>query len=110
MGELEERIEQVLNDPAQMARLGRLAQSLMGGEAPPSAAPNIGEPGPDPALLGRVARLMQAGAGEESGRDGLLRALAPYLSPARRRRLERALRLARLGRVLRLLGEEGLDV
>lgn len=110
MGELEERIEQLLNDPAQMARLGRLAQSLMGGEDPPTAAPNAGEPGPDPALLGRVARLMQAGAGEASDRDGLLRALAPYLSPDRRRRLERALRLARLGRVMRLLGEESLDV
>lgn len=110
MGELEERIEQLLNDPAQMARLGRLAQSLMGGEDPPTAATQVGESGPDPALLGRVARLMQAGAGEASDRDGLLRALAPYLSPDRRRRLERALRLARLGRVMRLLGEEGLDV
>lgn len=100
MGELEEQLNRVLNDPEQMAELNRLAQSLLGGDAPAAAAP----PGPEAALLGRAAQLLGAGEGRS---EGMLRALAPYLSPKRRARLERALKLGRMSRLLRLFGEEG---
>ena len=82
MGEWEEQLNRVLNDPEQMAELNRLAQSL----------------------LGRAAQLLGAGEGRS---EGMLRALAPYLSPKRRARLERALKLGRMSRLLRLFGEEG---
>lgn len=97
MGELEEQLNRVLNDPEQMAELNRLAQSLLGGDAPAA-------PGPEAALLGRAAQLLGAGEGRS---EGMLRALAPYLSPKRRARLERALKLGRMSRLLRLFGEEG---
>ena len=106
MGEIEERIEQVLNDPAQMARLSSLAQSLLGGSAPPPEEPAAGDMGLDPALLARLGRLLTEDAGAERSREGLLHALEPWLSPGRRERLARALRLARLSRLAgRALGE-----
>ena len=106
MGELEERIQQVLNDPAQMAELSRLAQSLMGGADGESAAPPPG-PGPETGLLGHALPFLREDAGEGKSREGLLRALAPYLAPKRRERLERALRLTRLGRLAqKAMGEE----
>lgn len=109
MGEIEERIEQVLNDPAQMERLGRLAQSLMGGAAAPPEAPASAPelPGLDPALLARLGRLLTEDAGAERSREGLLRALEPWLAPKRREKLERALRLARLGRLAQRAFGEG---
>ena len=106
MGEIEERIEQILNDPAQMERLNRMAQSLFGGDsAPPEEAAGI--PGFDPALLARLSRLMTEDAGAERSREGLLHALEPWLAPGRRERLARALRLARLSSLARRAFGEG---
>ncbi len=108
MGEWEERIQQVLNDPAQMEELSRLAQSLMGGgdtEAKPaeSAPPELGL---DASLLAKAAKLLRDD-GETGGRQGMLRALEPYLAPRRREKLERALKLARLSRLAKLAFGEG---
>ena len=67
MDEIGERIEQVLNDPAQLERLSGLARSLLGGGGgtpPPEAA----VPGLDPALLARLGRLMTEDAGAERRR------------------------------------------
>ena len=110
MGEIEERIEQVLNDPAQLEKLSGLARSLLGGDAAP-VPPEAGLPGLDPALLARLGRLMTEDAGAEKARAGLLQALEPWLAPRRREKLARALRLARLGRLAqRALGEGEGDV
>lgn len=106
MGEWEERIQQVLNDPAQMAELSRLAQSLMGGgdaEPEPDAPPTGGL---DAALLSKAAKLLREDTGSE-GREGLLRAMEPWLAPKRREKLERALRLARLSHLAKLAFGEG---
>lgn len=106
MDEIGERIEQVLNDPAQLERLSGLARSLLGGGGgtpPPEAA----VPGLDPALLARLGRLMTEDAGAERSREALLQALEPWLAPARRERLTRALRLARLSRLARRAFGEG---
>ena len=109
MGDWEERINQVLNDPEQMEKLNRLAQSLMGGGGgAQSEAPSAGELGLDPELLGRVGRLLREERNEDRARLGLLTAMKPYLSPRRQEKLERAMKLARLSRLAKLtLGEEG---
>lgn len=107
MDELEERIGQVLNDPEQMARLSSLAQSLLGGASPPEAAAPAGAPDPGGALLGKLGSLLAQDAGNERSREGLLQALGPWLSPGRRDRLQRALRIARLTRLARTALGEG---
>lgn len=101
MSELEDRINSVLNDPEQMARIAGLAQSLMGGEAAPQPPEGF-----DPEKL----RSLLSAAGSGDDKRQLLRAMEPWLSPARREKLERALKLARLAGVARLALEEGGDV
>ncbi|MBR5343943.1 MAG: hypothetical protein IK149_08610 [Oscillospiraceae bacterium] len=93
MDELEGQIREVLGDPAQMAQIMGLAQSLLGGApdekpgSPPKGfAEKLGLPQPKP----------EGGAGDP---QALLRALQPYLSDRRQRKLERALRITRMARL-----------
>ena len=92
MGELEDRISGVLNDPQQMEQIMNMARSLMGGEAPPEPA------APDPGLTARLGGLLR-GSGGDGDRRALLEALKPWLSAKRREKLERAMRMARLARL-----------
>ncbi len=108
MGELEERLESVLSDPAQMSRIAQMASRLMGSIAPeePTPAP----PGADPAMLAMIGRLAGKMRGDK-GRAQLLQGLSPYLSARRRARLEQALRMAAAaslaGAALEEMGGEG---
>ncbi len=92
MGDWEERIAGILNDPEQMAQIQEMARSLMG----------EGAPGAQPEPTGGMAKLsglLQSGG--SSPAQELLRAMKPYLSQKRQGKLERALRIAR---VLKLAG------
>ena len=118
MRELEDRINSVLSDPEQLARISAMAQSLMGGAQQtdesgpqPSAAPDpsvIGNalkafPGLDAASLGKLF-----GGGAKSRHLAALEALAPCLDEKRREKLTRAIRLARLASLAKLgLGDKG---
>ena len=90
MGELEDRLEAVLNDPRQMERIARMASSLMGGMgmgAGRGAGPGTGGGG--------------EGGRENENKRRLLSALSPFLSAGRQQRLERALRVAAAARLAR---------
>ena len=129
MGEFEDRINSVLNDPEQMDKIANLAKSLMGGEAQ-KADPGdggmmgklgdlakgltgggpSGRDGPDidPAMLGKIGRLMKAGNAQNSNERALLEAMKPYLTEKRRQKMDRALQLAKLARIARIaMGEMG---
>ena len=97
MSEFEDKLHAILSDPAEMERITRLAGQLMGG----------GEEAPDGATRQGSGKLLRGAEGGGS-KAALLNALAPYLQPERRARLQRALRLAG---VLRIAGaalrEEG---
>lgn len=96
MDDLEGQIRQVLGDPAQMAQIMDLAQSLMGGGAAeaPKEAP---APAPELGLLGKLGGLMQQGAqGSQGDRQALLQALRPYLSEKRQRKVDRAMQITRM--------------
>ena len=90
MGELEDKLNAVLSDPAAMAEVTRLAQQLMGegGGLPP--------PPPDGEGAGFPAGLLRPWDGRN---HPLARAMAPYLGEERRRRLERALGIASAARM-----------
>lgn len=104
MDDLEQKIQSVLSDPAQMAQVLEMAKSLgitlpkpdaAPAEAPeppdaPEAAPQPEPPKPDapPPTL--------PGGGLAQRQEALLRALEPFLRPARREKIERALQIARL--------------
>lgn len=109
MSELEDRLNSILSDPEQMARINSLAQSLMGGagDAPQTGDPAGRDSAPESALPGKLAALL----GQQSG-DGdkraLLEAMKPYLSEKRRGKLDRAMRLTRMAKLARLaMGEMG---
>lgn len=129
MSEFENRINSVLNDPEQMDKIANLAKSLMGGEAQ-KADPGDGgmmgklgelaksltgggstgrdSPDIDPAMLGKIGRLMKAGNAQNSNERALLEAMKPYLTEKRRQKMDRALQLAKLARIARIaMGEMG---
>ena len=91
MNELEEKLNSVLNDPAELERITRLAAELMGGgEAPEAEKQEDG---------GLAARLKSMLGGGGSDKTELLHALSPYLRPERQARLRRALHLAKMARL-----------
>ena len=124
MAELEEKLNAILGDPNAMGQIMALARSLGGGGGtgePNSPPPEPGETPPPPpasqpevpdlsALLGQVdPRLMQMGRSllknckERDDRNAaLLAALRPFLRKERYARLDRAIQIARLSRVLRV--------
>lgn len=125
MGELEERISSVLNDPEQLSQIRAMAQALMGGAnagvpfesgnpAPPGNAGSSGNAAPpeNPASLEKLAELLRGGAAGGSPRLAALEALASCLDEKRREKLRRAMRLARVLRLAQagLLSAEGKDV
>ena len=113
VSELEERLNSILSDPEQMARINSLAQSLMGGGAgdapPPSSGAGEAPAGtgvPDGALLGKLGGLL--GRSGDPDKRALLEAMKPYLSEKRRGKLGRAMKLTRMAKLARLaMGELG---
>ena len=129
MSEFEDRINSVLNDPEQMDKIANLAKSLMGGDGQKTApgdggmmgklgelakslagggSAGQGSPAIDPAMLGKIGRLMKAGNAQSSNERALLEAMKPYLTEKRRQKMDRALQLAKLARIARIaMGEMG---
>ena len=150
MGELEEKLNTILGDPAAMGQIMALAQSLgrsapespqedqegggetagekpgweRAGTVPVSAAPppalETGGENPlaalsslDPKLIQMGMRLWQEYQGGDQRTTDLLQALRPFLREERRGRLDRALQIARMTRMIRAaitaLGERGQE-
>ena len=126
MAQLEEQLNQILGDPQAMEQIMALAQSLSGkgqehGDPSPeqdSPQPEAENASPLSALSGLDPRLLQLGMGllsEYSAQDdrktALLEALKPFLKRERQEKIDQAVRIARLSRVVRaafwLLGGTG---
>lgn len=142
MAQWEEQLNQILGNPQAMGQIMSLAQSLSGKQetsqqedAPPEMADQsaveeedhtLEESAPSPlsALSGLDPKLLQMGMGllsEYSAQDdkktALLAALKPFLKPERQAKMDQAVRIARLTRVIRTAlrmfrdrGEEEDDV
>ena len=93
MDELESQIRAVLGDPQQMAQIMGLAQSLMGGGEQPPPAP----------AEKRESPLSLPGGG--SDQQALLRAVRPYLSEKRQRKIDRAIQITRMAHLAKLAME-----
>ena len=118
MADWQDQLNSILSDPDAMAQIASLAQSLSGGSedaaafpggaAEEDAAPRGGpafDPGAvktalgglDPELTRRLLPLLrQMNRPESSETTAFLLALRPFLSEARRGKVERAAQLARL--------------
>lgn len=113
MDDLQKRLEEVLNDPQQMQEIFTLAKSLglelpeterqpeKAAEQPPqtdtAAAPPVQlPPGLGAAITPPVAGLLEQAGRLDKKQENLLNALKPFLKPARREKIDRAMQAARL--------------
>lgn len=99
MDELSEQLGRILSDPAQMAQIESLAASLGLGSPSAGEEPSSPAAAPEAAALGKLLPLLA----EQSGREAqLFAALRPYLSEENQRRVDRAIRAAKLSRLAKL--------
>ena len=102
MDAMEEKLGSILNNPEMMQKIMTMAQSL-GSSAPsqeePQEAPQS-DPLPqiDIASLQKISGLARQGNIDRE-QQALLKALGPYLSRQRIRKLENAMRAARMAKV-----------
>ena len=114
MAEFEEKLNAILNDPQAMGQILSAAKALSGQEeGPPPADPGAPPPeGPagdplsalgqlDPRLLQVGMRLLSEYTGSDDRKTALLEALKPFLRPERRAKVDQAVKIARLSRVIR---------
>ena len=92
MDDLEQKLNNVLNNPEMMGKILSMAQSLGHSQEAPS------EPSFDPAMLRQMAGLAR-NANLEPRQQNLLKALEAYLPPERLRKLEKAMRAAKMARM-----------
>lgn len=116
--ELSQRIGELLNDPQTMEQIRSLTGMLSGSSAesspPPEQTPMPASAGamPDPQMMGtlmRLAPLLQS-AGQEDDSTRLLKALRPFMHEERARRIDSAIRLLGLLKMLPLLKSSGLSL
>ena len=107
MADLEQALDRILSDPEAMSQIMDLAGKLQSGAPAPEPSEDTSESPPrtaPPELegLAPLFSLLRSGGSEpDSAAEALVRALGPYLSESRKRRLDRALRLASLARTAR---------
>lgn len=94
MAEFEDKLNAVLNDPKMMQQLMTMAQSLSGG----NPQREDGFPEIDPGMLKRLSTLTSQGTIDRN-QQTLLKALHPYLTKERIRKLEKAMRAARMAKM-----------
>ena len=103
MSELEEKLNSLLSNPQLMEQIMQLAGSMnppAGNTEPQKAQEAMAKPDPMPdlSMLSQLSQL--AGQGNiDSHQQSLLCALEPYLSHHRIRKLEKAMRAAKIARV-----------
>lgn len=125
MSEFDDKLGAILGNPEAMSQIMALAQSLGGSQStptqpsapsPPSASPAVQAPMEgadpsalfgmlgdlDPALIQTGIRLFSELSRQDDERTALLLALRPFLKPERCAKLDRAVQIARLSRVLRV--------
>ena len=124
MGELEEKLGRILADQGAMEQIMSLAKSLGAGQAgkgPGEGAPQTAPPPPaapqpiqsegglldalgqvDPSVLAGAARLLGEYHRSDDSRTALLAALRPFVKERRYAKLDKAIQIAKLSRLIRM--------
>ncbi|MFR6426076.1 MAG: hypothetical protein ACLUNO_11470 [Oscillospiraceae bacterium] len=107
MDELGEKLDALLHDPQQLGRIAQLASSLVGdggdrSQPPSDRSRSLASTQDSCAGCSRPLR----GGGRDSASRHLLEAMKPYLAEKRRRKIDRAMKLARLASLAELAAEE----
>lgn len=118
MGDFEEKLENILNNPQAMSQIMSLAQSLGGkaspsqpppaeGTAPPPPPPPSPQSGEgmgqlDPRLLAGITSLLGQYNSNDDQRVALLNALRPFVKERRYAKIDKAVQIAKLSRMIRV--------
>lgn len=118
MNEFEEKLESILGNPQAMEQIMALAQSLGGSnpstppaEHKPEAAPSSSLPDGlglgqvDPRILTGIVSLLSQSQSNDDDRVALLQALRPFVKEQRYAKLDKAIQIARLSRLIRMAVE-----
>ena len=120
MGEMEEKLGAILNDPQMMQQIMSMAQALGQSAPPPPSQPRQEEPpksappqlipsGAEAAMLQRLYGIARQ-SGIDKNQQALLKALTPYLARERIVKLEKAMRAAKIaGLASTVLGQSGIQ-
>ena len=115
MDDFEEKLERILGNPQAMEQIMALAQSL-GSDAPPSAgsdtpakesaepprSDSLGLDALDPQLLTGMIQLLNQSRDGENEQIALLQALRPFVKEQRYAKLDKAIQIARMSRLIRM--------
>lgn len=118
MGEMEDKLSAILNNPQMLSQIMSMAQAMganSSNDAPPQpqpSAPKPPAPAPslsiDPMMLQKLSGFAGQGAINKE-QQALLKALSPFLQKDRLGKLERAMRAAKIARFASsALGQNGL--
>ena len=114
MDSMEDKIGSILQNPEMMQKIMAMAQSLNAApkpqEAPTEKPPAPPMPDIDIGMLQKISGLAKQG-NIDNHQQALLRALHPYLSSQRIRKLENAMRAARMAKIAAsFLGQQGMNL
>lgn len=98
MDELEEKINAVLNNPSEMEKISKIASAIMGGSGDKPEDPPQ-EPDVDMGMLQQMLGSLRSGGSKKSESRELLEAMKPFLAEKRRRKIDKAMKLARLASI-----------
>ncbi|MCD7945099.1 MAG: hypothetical protein LUF81_00545 [Clostridiales bacterium] len=110
MAEFEEKLNEILSSPQAMEQIMSLASSLSSGqtseadsnsEAVPSPAASELLGGLEPAALGKFSSLLSVYRQQGDEKAQLLEAMRPFLKENSQERLDRAVHITRISRVIR---------
>lgn len=108
MSEMEDKLSAIMNDPQMMQQIFSMAQSMTGASASGEEPMQESFPELDMGMLQKISGLAQQSSIDRR-EQSLLQALSAYLSGDRIRRLERAMRAARMAKTASaFLGQQGL--
>lgn len=116
MGQWEEKLGAILNDPQAMSQIMSIAQSL-GGDQPPEqtpqdegedtqptpapSAPTEDAPALDPAVMEAGLRALSVWQDRSDPRSTLLQALRPFVREERQAKVDKAVRIVRMSKAVR---------
>ena len=95
MDELEENLNAVLNNPSELEKISKIASAIMGGSGDKPEEPPQ-EPDIDMGMLKQMLSGLRGNGGKKSESRDLLEAMKPFLAEKRRRKIDKAMKLARL--------------
>jgi thioredoxin-like negative regulator of GroEL len=118
MSELEDKLNSLLNNPAEINKIAQMAKSLFdtgqdekdkdkGGETLLQSLSSLGE-GLNPKIIGELGKIMSDRGGSESKR-AILEAMKPYLNEKRRKKMEQAIQIAKLARLAEIVFAESAE-